>query len=182
MQALELRGEDRRICLAAQAHLKGFKIRLDTAAREYAEAKRIVKNAALRTIATFYEKHARTKLKPITVPELVKELVKTLEMDKRGKYHVRGLEIRLGRFAKNFPCQIADIATEQIENWLRGLTSLAKGGAPRRGAQGPVTEQLPQCHRGTVQLRPEAWLPAQRVVHRSRQCYANKLKRALATV
>jgi len=131
MQALELRGEDRRIYLAAQAHLKGFKIRLDTAAREYAEAKRIVKNADLRTIATFYEKHARTKLKPITVPELVKELVKTLEMDKRGKYHVRDLEIRLGRFAKDFPCQIADVATEQIENWLRGLTSLAKG--VRRG-------------------------------------------------
>ena len=52
MQALELRGEDRRVYLAGQAHLKGLKIRLDVAAREYAEAKRIVKNADLRSVAS----------------------------------------------------------------------------------------------------------------------------------
>jgi len=133
MQALELRGEDRRVYLAGQAHLKGLKIQLDVAAREYAEAKRIAKNADLRSVAGFYEKHARADLKPITVPDLVKEMVEALELDKRGDYHVRDMEVRLGRFAKDLPCQIADVTTEQIENWLRGLKSLAKG-ARRGGA------------------------------------------------
>jgi integrase len=130
---LELRGEDRRIYLAAEAQLKGLKVRLDVAAREYGEAKRLVKDADLRSVASFYQKHARTKLKPITIPDLVKEMVKTLELDKRGDYHVRDLDVRLGRFAKDFPGQIADVSTEQIENWLRGLKSLAKGA--RHGGQ-----------------------------------------------
>ncbi|MGA2175097.1 MAG: hypothetical protein ABSH38_08970 [Verrucomicrobiota bacterium] len=133
MQALELRGEDRRIYLAAVAQLEGLQIRLDVAAREYAEAKRIAKNADLRNVAGFYQKYARTKLKPVTVPELVKEMITNLELDKRGDYHVRDLEVRLGRFATDFPCQITDIVTDQIENWLRGLKSLAKG-ARRGGA------------------------------------------------
>jgi integrase len=133
LRALELRGEDRRIYLAAEAQLKGLKVRLDVAAREYGEAKRLVKDADLRSVASFYQKHARTKLKPITIPDLVQEMVKTLELDKRGDYHVRDLDVRLGRFAKDFPGQIADVSTEQIENWLRGLKSLAKGA--RHGGQ-----------------------------------------------
>jgi len=37
MRALELRGEDRRIYLAAEAQLKGLKVRLDVATREYGD-------------------------------------------------------------------------------------------------------------------------------------------------
>jgi len=93
LRALELRGEDRRIYLAAEAQLKGLKVRLDVAAREYGEAKRLVKDADLRSVASFYQKHARTKLKPITIPDLIQEMVKTLELDKRGDYHVRDLDV-----------------------------------------------------------------------------------------
>ena len=94
MEALELRGADRRIYLAASAHLKPLKIRLDVAAREYADAKKVVKNADLRTVAHFYQKFGRTQIKPITVPELVKEMTTALELDKRGDYHVRDLRTR----------------------------------------------------------------------------------------
>lgn len=131
MEALELRGADRRVYLAFRSHLKRFKQPLDAIAREYADAKRMANNEDLRTVAAFFKKFARTKLKPITVPELVKVMTKTLEQDKRGDYHIRDLEVRLGRFAKDFPGQIRDVTTEQIENWLRSLTSLAKGS--RRG-------------------------------------------------
>lgn len=133
MDALELRGADRRIYLSAVAHIKDFDVALDAAAREYADAKRLAQNADLRTVAAFFHKYARIKLKPITVPELVKEMVKTLEQDKRGAYHIRDLNVRLGRFAADFPGQIRDVTTEQIEAWLRGLKSLAKG-ARRGGA------------------------------------------------
>ncbi len=100
MQALELRGEDRRIYLAAVAQIKGLKVRLDVAAREYADAIRLVKMADLRGFGSFYMKHGHAKLKPITVPDLVKEMISTLEQDKRGDYHIRDLDVRLGRFAK----------------------------------------------------------------------------------
>lgn len=146
MQALELRGEDRRIYLAAKAQLKGLGIRLDVAAREYADAKRIAKNADLRGVASFHQKHAHTKLKPIAVPDLIKEMLNTLEQDKRGDYHVRDLEIRLGRFAKDFPGQISEVKAEQIEKWLRGLRSLANGA--RRG--GPLKGRSRNNYRNAI--------------------------------
>jgi len=136
MQALELRGEDRRMYLAAVAQLKGLKIRLDVAVREYADAKRLVKKADLRGVANYYMKHGHAELKPITVPELAKEMITTLEQDKRGNYHIRDLEVRLGRFAKDFPGQISEVTADHIETWLRGLKSLAKGvrrGGPLKG-------------------------------------------------
>jgi integrase len=133
MEALDLRGEDRRIYLAATAHLKPLKIRLDVATREYADAKKIVGKADLRTVGHFYKKFGRTELKPIAVPKLVEEMTAALEQDKRGDYHVRDLKTRLGRFAKDFPGQIAEVVTDEIETWLRQLKSLAKG--TRRGGQ-----------------------------------------------
>ena len=135
MAALELRGEDRRIYLSAVSQVKETNMRLDVAAREFAEAKRIAKNADLREVARFFNKYSRAELKPITVPDLVKELTATLARDKRGDYHIRDLELRLGRFAQDFPGQIDAVTTAQIENWLRNLKSLAKGvrrgGAPK---------------------------------------------------
>lgn len=38
-------------------------------------------------MARFYIKHVRTELKPITVPALAKELISTLQRDKRGAFH-----------------------------------------------------------------------------------------------
>ena len=133
------------------------------------EAKRLVKDADLRTVASFYQKHARTKLKPITIPDLVKEMVTTLELDKRGDYHVRDLDVRLGRFAKDFPGQITDVSTEQIENWLRGLKSLAKGARHGGQLKGRSRNNYRNADRRIIQLRPEAWLPAERIVHRGHQ-------------
>jgi hypothetical protein len=146
MQALELRGEDRRMYLAAVAQLKGLRIRLDVAVREYADAKRLVKKADLRGVANYYMKHGHAKLKPITVPELVKEMISTLEQDKRGDYHIRDLDVRLGRFAKDFPGQISEVTTDHIETWLRGLKSLAKG--TRRG--GPLKGRSRNNYRNAI--------------------------------
>lgn len=127
MAALELRGDDRRIYLAAKAALNGLEVPLDAAAREYADAKRLAKNTDLRELARFHQKYARARLQPITVPDLAKKMLATLEQDKRGHYHLRDLEIRLGRFARDFPGQVSEVSTEQIEHWLRNLKSLGKG-------------------------------------------------------
>jgi integrase len=131
IQALELRGEDRRIYLTAVARLKGLKIKLESAICEYVEAKEIAKNADLREVSRFYKKYSRTETKPITVPKLVAEYVDALEKDKRSDYHVRDANQRLGRFAADHPGEISEIDSAQIENWLRALASRANG--TRRG-------------------------------------------------
>ena len=131
LEALKLRGEDRRIYLAAVEQLKPLKLKLDAAVREYVEAKEIAKQTDLREVSRFYRKYSRTEIKPITLPELVEEYVESLEKDKRSDYHVRDARQRLGRFAQDNPGQISEIDSSQIENWLRNLASRAKG--TRRG-------------------------------------------------
>ena len=131
VHSLELRGDERRAYYAASERLKSLGLGLEVAVQEFAEAKKIVKNADLREIARFYVKYSRTELKPITVPELVSVYATSLEDDKRGAYHVRDMRARLGRFAQAFPGQLSEVTADQIEAWLRNLTSLAKGS--RRG-------------------------------------------------
>jgi hypothetical protein len=99
MEALELGGVDHRIYLAAAAHLKSLKNRLDIAAREQVGAEKIVKKADRRTVAHFYQKFGRTQLKLVTVADVVEEMATALELDKRGNYLARDLRNRLGRFA-----------------------------------------------------------------------------------
>lgn len=123
MKALELTGEDRRIYLASRENIKGLTLSLDTATREYADAKLIVKNADLREVGRFYNRYAQKGIKSIKVPDLIKRLLSDLEADKRSRYHIRDLEIRLGRFAFSFPDQIGDVTGPQIDKWLRGLRS-----------------------------------------------------------
>jgi integrase len=146
IQALELKGEDRRIYLTAVSNLEGRNIRLDAASREFADAKKIAKDADLREVARFFSKYARNEVKAITIPALVVEFVSALERDKRSDYHVRDMNIRLGRFAKDFSGQISEVTTAQIEEWLRGLTSLA-GGA-RLG--GPLKNRSRNNYRNAI--------------------------------
>lgn len=63
LQALELTGEDRRIYLLSVENLKELGVGLDAATREYAEAKKICKNADLREVARFRQRYAQTELK-----------------------------------------------------------------------------------------------------------------------
>lgn len=128
MEALELTGEDRRIYLLAKENVKDLQVGLDAATREYAEAKKICNNADLREVARFRQRFAQTELKKATVPELVKVLLVDLERDRRGDYHIRDLELRLGRFAKDFPGNIDEIRTKQIDDWLGNLKSLSRHG------------------------------------------------------
>jgi hypothetical protein len=126
MKALDLRGEDLRIYLAAKANIKGLKVSLDAATREYADAKRIAKNADLREVARFRQKYAKQQLKPIKVPALIEKMIADLKADGRSDYHLRDLDVRLGRFAEAFPGEIEDVSGPQIDGWLRGLKSRTK--------------------------------------------------------
>lgn len=86
LQALELTGEDRRIYLLALENLKDIGVGLDAATREYADAKKISKNADLREVARFRQRYGQTEMKKGKVPDLVRMLLSDLARDKRGDY------------------------------------------------------------------------------------------------
>jgi len=62
------------------------------------------------------------------VPDLVKMLLADLARDRRSDYHIRDLEIRLGRFSKDFSGNIDEVRTKQIDDWLGNLRSLSQHG------------------------------------------------------
>lgn len=136
MEVLKLSGDERRGYLNFIARLKLLKISMDDAAGEYFGAKKIAGAEDLRDVATLRKKFGNVEVKPIIVPELVEQMATALEQDKRGDYHVRDLRVRLGRFAKDFPGQIAVIKFAMIEKWLRELKSLAKGSRRGGGLKG----------------------------------------------
>lgn len=148
MKSLALTGEDRRIYLASLENIKGLGVSLDAATREYADAKRLVKKADLREVSRFHNRYAQKGVKAIKVPALVKKLIADLEADGRSDYHVRDMEVRLGRFAESFPGEIGDIKGPQIDAYLRGLRSRAK---KKKGQ--PIAGKTRNNHRnGIVEL------------------------------
>ena len=147
VESLRLTGHDRRTFLAVIGNLHNCGVSPEHATKEYADALKALApfklsvpvaiqslvealqrldGTPLATPIAFYEKHGRKVVSKKTVPEIVAELVAAKEADHKGAYHVRDLEIRLGRFAKAFPCPILDITSKQIDEWLRSLRSEAK--------------------------------------------------------
>jgi integrase len=121
LKALELRGEDREQYVAALQTLAEFNQTLDSAIREYVEAKRIIKGSTLIEAARFFHRFGQSIQLTATVPDLVKKLIADLRSDKKSEYHVSSLESRLERFAEAFPGQILNVKTEDINQWLRKL-------------------------------------------------------------
>jgi integrase len=69
-----------------------------------------------------YVAHLEASAKSITVAAFVPQLIATKQADGMSKRYVQDLRSRLPRFAETFGKQtIAEITTQQIENWLRSL-------------------------------------------------------------
>ncbi len=144
-ERLELTGRDRRVYLAAAEALKEVGCDVDHAAREFADATKLVaphnlgvKQAAqmisdaltrlgkvpLTTALDFYDRHGKTMTAVKTVPEVVTQLLDHLRKRKLGNYHVRDLETRLGRFTDSFTGPIHELTESEITDWLLGLKKI----------------------------------------------------------
>lgn len=101
--------------------LKGQK--LGAVIEEYIHAKELLAGRiTLANCAKHWNDTAKgVKLK--TVPEVVRELLDTLELDAVSKVHLDELRSRLGRFSKTFPGPISDLNGPDIEDWLRRIAS-----------------------------------------------------------
>jgi len=120
--ALELTGDDRRIYLAAMECLRDCQgVSLEIAAREYAQARKLLGPASIMEAAKFYDRHGRSVLKSGTLQEILDAMLAALEADKRGDYHRRDIKRMVGKFVGHFNCPISEISNGAINEWLRGL-------------------------------------------------------------
>jgi integrase len=141
-ERLELSGRDRRIYLAAVEAAKPLGREVDDLVREHVTATRVLaphgvdlpkgaqileealkrlEGVPMSTAVDFYKRHGATMTATRTVPEVVKELLKGLAKDSRGKYHIRDMRLRLGRFAAAFPGPIHHLQERDVTGWLQDL-------------------------------------------------------------
>lgn len=141
-ERLELTGRDRRIYLAAAEAAKPVNRDVDELVREHVsansllaphgldlpkgaqildEALKQLKGVPISTAISFYNRHGATMTATKTVPEVADELLKDLEKNKRGKYHIRDTRNRLLRFGAAFPGPIHHLQERDITQWLQEL-------------------------------------------------------------
>lgn len=120
--AVGLKSTDQRLYASALQILEPLGVSLESALREYVEAKEILGKASLLEAARFHARHAPTITKKGTLRQILDAMLKALEADHRSAYHIRDIKRRIGQFADSFmPKAIDDITTSDINQWLRGL-------------------------------------------------------------
>ena len=121
-EAVRLTGEDRLAYVRASAALAEFGLSLDTAAAEYRDAKRLLRGASLVEAARFYASQKLREVPRRTVTEVFQEMLKSKRDEGLSDRYLGDLETRLGRFAKDFQCQIAAVSGTQIKDWVQSIT------------------------------------------------------------
>jgi integrase len=123
LAALTLTNDDRLVYLRARSAVDPVGVPLDVAAREYAEAKKLLENdSLLDAVRTYLKSHRVRQVK--TVQEVVDEFVhekETLSKRPVSEVYIKDLRLRLGRFADAFHCEIRSIASEEMRSFLNAL-------------------------------------------------------------
>ncbi len=98
-------------------------IPLDMCAGEFADAKRELGEleASMAELARFYRAHHKAGTCKKTVGAVVGELVARRRKEGASGVHLRDLEQRLTRFAKDVACAISDLSAPVLQLWLDGL-------------------------------------------------------------
>ena len=172
-ERLELTGRDRRIYLAALEALAPVGIDVDQAARGYAAAAQLVspykldvpqaaqalsealkrlEATPLSTAIDFFERHGKTMTATRTVPQVCDELIKELQKDRRGIYHIRDMENRLGRFVEVFTGPIHEVLERAITEWQQNLKKMVwKNGKQVKNDKGElVSDRTRNNYRAAV--------------------------------
>ena len=119
--AAMMTSRDRVIYIDAKAHVDPLGVRIDAAAKEYAEAKRELPEMQLREAVEFYRKFYPKDVEPRMVSVVVEELIAQREKDGCSHAYIRDLRLRLQRFAKTFNCPINSLTPSAVSGFLEGL-------------------------------------------------------------
>ena len=101
-------------------------VTLTEAARQFAEAHKILSGKSILHAAQFYARHLeeeqrRGALTPITFPELAEKFMASIR-GKKSKRYVIDLDTKLKKAARAFSGQIREIRADDIDAWLSGMT------------------------------------------------------------
>ena len=127
LDVLELRSRDRLAYVHAVEALRPTGVALELAAREYAEAWKLLEGCgSLVEAAREYTTRHLHKMPPILVPDAVRELLQSKEKEKSGQEYRKVLGVYLNQFAKVFNCQVRSLSTAQVGDYLRNLEVSAR--------------------------------------------------------
>jgi integrase len=121
VEALTISREERILFRRTTDALAGLGIEIDAAAREYAEARRMLGQTSLLDAVRDYAKRHPANLKPMTVTALVDELIAAKRKDGLSAEYLKDLSVRLGVFREAFQSDVSAITVAQINEFLRSL-------------------------------------------------------------
>ena len=107
--------------------LKVINVPLSRAVREYADAYKILgRQPLIIEAARHYAKHledqkSKAELVPITLPKLVDKFMADVHERKKSRRYTLDMQARLARAASAFTGQVANIMTDDIDLWLKGM-------------------------------------------------------------
>lgn len=123
-------------CVSALGPLQ---ISLSEAIREFADARRILRDAdesaSLVEAATFFvREREKRKIVPKAFSEVVREFLDDLKAKDRSYRHWADCHARLGKAAKSFSGAIGEVTASDLERWLDGLKVRGRNRNNYRGA------------------------------------------------
>ena len=119
--AAMMTSRDRVIYIDAKTHVDPLGVRIDAAAKEYAEAKRELPEMQLREAVEFYRKFYPKDVEPRMVSTVIEELIAQRKKDDCSHAYIRDLRLRLQRFSKTFNCPINSLTPSAVSGFLEGL-------------------------------------------------------------
>lgn len=121
VDALAISREDRILFKRATDAIAGLGLEIDAAAREYAEARKLLGATPLLDAVRGYLKRHPSNLKRMTVAEATEGLIAAKRKDGLSAEYLKDLSVRLGVFEESFRCEISAITPAQVNEFLRAL-------------------------------------------------------------
>ncbi len=116
---LTLRSRDRESYVRALETLKPAGVELDVAVAQFAEAHARLGGRSIAEAVSFFVAKNPTKLPPFPVADAVAAMLKAKEADGASPAYLKDLRSRLGEFAEDFGCDMADVNAPALNAWLR---------------------------------------------------------------
>jgi integrase len=126
VDAAQLTGQDRLAYGRALEAIRAFKMPLDAAAIEYAEARKILGEHSVVEAARFFVRHCSQGLTGKPVADAVAEFEAEKKAEGRSELYLADLSYRLDEFAKAFNVEVRQLTPEDVRDFFNGLKFSAR--------------------------------------------------------
>jgi len=121
LDALQITGKDRLIYGRALEAIRPFNIPLDTAALEYADAKKTLNGLSLDKAVAFYMRHHGHGITRKSVAVAVDEIIEAKRANGLSELYLADLGYRLGAFKEAFHCDLCALTPEDVRTFFNAL-------------------------------------------------------------